>query len=266
MAGGAAFGAAALGATLNERGGRLVVSRQSLPAPAPGLRGLKLGFVSDIHRSELVSRESVLEVAAALDGEELDLLLIGGDLASIRSSPPAMIDETLEILGEVRAPLGHFAVPGNHDVALGGSRPLRNAGKAGVTALVNEGLRLEHGGSALFVAGIDDHLNGRPDPERAFREHGGEPVLFLTHNPDALVERMERAPPLWLALAGHLHGGQVRVPLLGPPYNPSRYPKIFDWGWAKDPELRAYVTRGTGVVVIPMRINCPPEICVFELT
>lgn len=261
-----AAGAAALGATLSERGERLEISRHRLPAPAPGLRGLRLGFVSDIHRSELVSRETVLGIAAALDAEELDLLLIGGDLATIRSSSPAMIDETLEMMGEVRAPLGRFAVPGNHDVAIAGPNSLRHASKLGVTALVNEGVRLEHGGSTLFVAGIDDHLTGRPDPERAFREYGQEPVLFLTHNPDALVERMRGMPPLWLALAGHLHGGQIRVPFLGAPYNQSRYPRIFDWGWAKDDELRAYVTRGTGVVVIPVRINCPPEVCIFDLT
>jgi predicted MPP superfamily phosphohydrolase len=266
MGGGAAVGSVVLGASMVRVGGALEVNRLTVPAPEAGLRGLRLGFVSDIHRSELVGREEVEGIAAALDAEELDLLLIGGDLATIRYSPPAMIDEALEILGGIRAPLGRLAVQGNHDVDLGGSKALRRAGRFGITALVNEGVRLERGGGALFVAGIDDHKNGRPDIKRAFREHGGEPVLFLTHNPDALVERMGEAPPVWLALAGHLHGGQIRVPFIGAPYNPSRYPRIFDWGWAKGTKMRAYVTRGTGVVVVPMRVNCPPEICVFELT
>jgi predicted MPP superfamily phosphohydrolase len=136
----------------------------------------------------------------------------------------------------------------------------------GFTALVNEGIRLERGVGTLFIAGIDDHHNGHPDVQRAFREHAGEPVLFLTHNPDALVERMEGTPPVWLALAGHLHGGQVRLPLVGAPYNPSRYPHIFDWGWAAEGvAMPAYVSRGTGVVLVPLRVYCPPEICIFTL-
>jgi predicted MPP superfamily phosphohydrolase len=257
---------AALGAGTIGLGRRLDVSRLEIAAPAAGLRGLRLGFVSDIHRSDLVSREEVEGIAAALDAEDLDLLLIGGDLASIRSSTRAMIDESLEILGGVRARLGRYAVPGNHDVGLAGRRALENAGRFGVTALVNEGARLKRGASALFIAGIDDHGNGRPDISRTFREYADEPVLFLTHNPDALIERIAGAPPIWLALAGHLHGGQIRLPLLGAPYNPSRYPEIFDWGWAEAAGTRTYVTRGTGVVVVPIRTYCPPEICIFELT
>jgi predicted MPP superfamily phosphohydrolase len=266
ISGGVAAGAAALGVGAVGLDQRLDVAHLDVPAPTPGLKGLRVGFASDVHRSSLVSRAEVEGVAAALDAEDLDLLVIGGDLASVRFSSKEMIDEALEILGGIRARLGRVVIQGNHDVALAGSRALRNAGRLGFTALVNEGLRLEHGGSTLYIAGIDDHHNGHPDVARAFREHAGEPVLFLTHNPDALIERMEGAPPVWLALAGHLHGGQVRLPLVGAPYNPSRYPHLFDWGWVGEGvAMRAYVSRGTGVVMVPIRIYCPPEICIFTL-
>lgn len=235
------------------------------PAECPGLSGMRIGFVSDLHRSRLVSREDVEAVAAALNQEEVDLLAVGGDLISAPDTPPELMDEVLEILGTVRAPLGRFVVRGNHDISRIPGRTFRNASRYGIQPLINAGVSVERSGSHLFVAGMDDHGMGEPDPARTFREHQGEPVLFLTHNPDGVMERLDAAPPTWLALCGHLHGGQVRIPFWGAPYLPTAHPDVFDQGFTRPKGRLTYVSRGTGVVSVPLRLWCPPEICIFEV-
>lgn len=238
------------------------------PAGQPGLAGLRIGFVADVHRGRFVSRATLDAIATTVDAQNLDLLLLGGDLCNRYEQKPALVREALEAFGTVRVRLGRYAVHGNHDApdVLGHrTDAYRHSSRVGVERLVNEGVRIEHRGSALWLCGLDDHTAGTPDPKQTFQNKGDDPALLLCHNPDAVHERLTQAPPTWLVLSGHLHAGQVRLPGIGPLLPNTRYPDIFDWGWAESRGRRVYVTGGVGATGIPLRLGCPPEIVVFEI-
>jgi uncharacterized protein len=261
--------AGVLAGTTAAAGYSLALERSDLGVPAPpgspGLRGLRIGFVSDIHRSPIVSRAAVERQAAIFGDAGVDLLVVGGDLVSSPYSQPEQIEEVLGILGEVPAPLGRVVVPGNHDKSMRRKDTLAGAEARGFHDLTNRGLRVEYGGSALWVAGLDDHTQGSPRIESALHGRAGEPVLLVTHNPDAIIRRLRDEDEVWLALAGHLHGGQVRLPFMGALVLPTRYPEHFDHGWASPLGRRTYVTRGSGEVHVPLRLGCPPEVCIFTV-
>ncbi len=115
----------------------------------------------------------------------------------------------------------------------------------------------------LYVAGLDDFRNGRPDLEATL---GGRPdagaTVLLSHNPDVLPEVPIEIP---LTLSGHTHGGQVVLPGVGALQTSSRYGDRFLAGWVEGP-ARGYVSRGLGVTSVPVRINCPAELTVLDLT
>jgi uncharacterized protein len=169
------------------------------------------------------------------------------------------------VLGSVPAPLGRFVVPGNHDKSVRRRGTFARAATLGLTDLTNAGVPVRYNGSSLYVAGLDDLGQGQPSIEKALEGRAGEPVLLLTHNPDAIVEAVPPHVDTWLTLAGHLHGGQVRLPVVGAPILPTKYPEHFDHGWASPNGRITYVTRGAGESGLPMRLGCRPEICVFTV-
>lgn len=240
----------------------LKLRTRHIPSPAPAFRGTRIVLVSDIHRSDLVPSENLGNVLAMLREARPDLLLLGGDLISAESSDEDMLREVLQGIGRVPAPLGRYVVPGNHEHA-SGFTPLLDRPEYGIQTLLNRGVRIKKGEDALFLAGLDDSGTGRPDPIAAFQERRDEPVLLISHNPDVFIDLDDRLPPVWLAVAGHLHGGQVRLPFLGPLILPTEHPEFFDRGWSRGTRFPVYVTTGTGVVKVPWRFFCPPEVVLF---
>lgn len=247
---------------------RTSISRIHLAAP-PGfqaLSGLRMAFVADLHLSVPVSRDFLASVAKAVSALSPHLLLLGGDYATAQEGRPEWIDEALGIFASVHAPLGRFAVAGNHDATLRPGAVFGDYTPHGITPLVNEGVVVPFRSSRFFLAGLDDLGMGRPVAKEALRGHDGSPVVIMCHEPDVFMLDDTMAPS-WLALAGHLHAGQIRVPFWGPVVTATAYPKIFDWGWASANGRRVYVTRGVGATYpIPGRLFCPGEICLFEIT
>jgi predicted MPP superfamily phosphohydrolase len=110
---------------------------------------------------------------------------------------------------------------------------------------------------------VDDFKMGRPDLAATLQGiPSGIATLLLTHNPDQLPELAR--DQVSLALAGHTHGGQVRLPLVGALITSSDSGQRFAQGWVDDP-VRAYTSRGLGVTALPVRLFCPPELAVFDL-
>src|SRR5690606_14519117 len=177
-------------------------------------------------------------------------------------SRKTMADEVMEVLSSIPASLGRFIVRGNHDLAVIGNGALRNASSFGHELLENRGVTVQFGGESFHLAGVDF---GRPDMDRALADRGDDPVLFLTHTPDMVVRFRTELDHLWFAAAGHLHGGQIRFPVVGALLKPTQYPEIFDQGWARGIRERVYVSRGTGVVVLPLRLLCRPEVTIFHI-
>jgi uncharacterized protein len=163
----------------------------------------------------------------------------------------------------LRPRFGMFAVPGNHDHFWGPDIGLWTSflQDQGVTVLLNQGQRIEHGGASLWLCGVDDLTEGQPDLSRALagRRHG-EPSILLSHHPDFFFEAA--AVDVSLTLAGHTHGGQIRWRGKAPLHH-SKFG--YEQGWFEENDSRLYVGRGVGVTLLPIRIDAPPEIPMITL-
>lgn len=253
-----AAGAVGLGGHMLRSAYRFEVRRLQLTLP--GLRRpLRLAQLSDLHIGPYMRRAQLrgwLDATAAL---QPDLIAFTGDLVDrwFRGDPAALGAE----LARLRAPLGTAAVWGNHDHhAFPDPAPLADAlAGAGVRLLDNRWERLR---DDLVLAGVDDLRQGRPDLDAALRGRPpGAATVLLCHNPDLLPEVPATVA---LTLAGHTHGGQVRLPLLGALLTSSHYGQRFAEGWVAGPAL-GFVSRGLGVSGLPIRLRCAPEVVLFDL-
>ena len=129
--------------------------------------------------------------------------------------------------------------------------------------LRNQWAWVRRGSGALALAGVDDVWEQAADLGRALRGIPAEAcTVLLAHEPD-FADQVRRHP-VDLQLSGHSHGGQVWLPLLGAPVLPlygQKYPR----GWYRLDHLQLYTNRGVGCITPPIRLNCPPEIALFEL-
>ncbi len=115
-------------------------------------------------------------------------------------------------------------------------------------------------GKEIYIAGVEDKMTASPDVYEAL-ENAKSPTIFLTHTPDVFPKVPSR---INLTLAGHTHGGQVILPVLGALVVPSEYGDKYLAGFIEEKGKRLIVSRGIGVSVLPIRFNCPPEIVVIE--
>ncbi len=248
------------------------VSRHRLRLP--GLkRGLRVVQLSDLHFGRFHGIDAIKRWVGAAIAQRPDLVLLTGDIVDAWV-PEADFQDLSKALSHLHAPLGAWAVPGNHDfmrfydsvqdrVLLGFDAVRDRLARANIRTLVNEGVRLR---SDLYLAGVDDLWLGQPNLRRALRyapqntRHGA--TLLMSHNPDLLPD-----VPEWVGLTvcGHTHGGQVRVP--GVPFtmfNASRFGERFQMGFVRAPAL-GFISRGLGTTNIPFRAFCPAELVVFDL-
>lgn len=237
----------------------------AVPAPAghDGLAGLRIGFVTDTHIGPFISLANLDHGLALLEREHPDLLLLGGDFAS--ESPRFVESAVARLAGAARrAPLGTLAVLGNHDFTAGPIRVATALQKHGIPVLRNEARCIRRCGADLWIVGLDETLLGRADPDRAFASvPAGAAALALWHEPDGAEACAGRGA--FLQLSGHSHGGQVRVPLLGPlaaPPGGRRYVA----GSYRVGRMTVYTSRGLGTYRPPVRFRCPPEITLITLT
>ncbi len=226
----------------------------------PG-RQLRIAFGSDFHAGPTTS-ERILDAAAeALDSTNPDVLLLGGDFVSINAR---YIDRVSRRLGAITAPAGRFAVLGNHDHWAGSRTIIRALERAGIEVLLNTNRRLPAPFDHVSICGIDDHLTGYPDAERAFADAG--PVrLLLMHAPSGLLDVGEH--PFAVAFAGHTHGGQIALPNGYPLYVPGGLlSRQYCAGCFDLPSGRTMlVSRGVGSSTVPFRWNSPAEVHLCRL-
>ncbi len=235
---------------------RLQVTRSSLPVRAlpVALDGLRLGLISDLHRSRFVSQEAVVTAVTTLAAERPDLIVLAGDYVSWGDR--AAVKSCADAVRSLSAPHGVFAVTGNHDPA-----PTVTAAFAarGIAVLRDEHAMISIRGEAVALGGVR-YWTRKPDEiGRVFRGARGFPVL-LAHDPRRLTQAAELGIPL--VLSGHTHGGQIVIPLIGAPAA-ARFPVAAGPAYEKATTL--FVTRGVGTVIVPVRLHCPPEVAVLTL-
>ncbi len=247
---------------------RLVVHRETLELPRwpAELRGLKVALLSDLHvGSPHWGLDHLRELVVRTNAEEPDLVLLAGDyvvggLPGGRHVRPEAIGAEL---GELRAPLGVVAALGNHDWAFDGPRVTRAFTQAGIVVLDDALWSTTFHGRKLFVAGLAD-LEQRPQHVRQVidRAPAGEALLALVHEPDVFDEIDSRVA---LTLAGHTHGGQVKLPLIGRPIVPSEYGERYAAGHVVEHGRHLFVTTGVGTSILPVRFGVPPELVILTL-
>lgn len=231
----------------------------SLPGPA-GVRPLRLAYASDFHAGPTTHPAVQAAACAALASARPDLLLLGGDFICHR---PGEVDELAPMLGAVPAPLGRYAVLGNHDRAAAG-HIVGRLERAGIEVLINRNVRLPPPFDHVWLCGLDDFWRGRPDAGAALGTADGTRIVLM-HQPSGLLDL--RGHRFELALCGHTHGGQIALPGGGPiivPYGPlSRRYCRGHYRLEHGPEL--LVSVGIGCVILPFRTFADPEILVCEV-
>lgn len=213
--------------------------------------------MSDLHLGRYTPRAHIEAALAACQAHLPDVLLLGGDYVS-NERDLACLPVYTEILAGARFPGGTFYVLGNHDYWSGAAQVREAFNQAGLEEVTNRNRPLA---GDWHLCGLDDTWEGKPDVESAFRgtEHGRR--LVLSHNPKIFRRIWHRD---CTAICGHTHGGQIRIPLLpNPALLTGKHP--FIQGWHARGNSRMYVNRGIGTVLVPYRVNCPPEITILRL-
>lgn len=231
-----------------------------LPHLPRAFDGLRVTFLSDIHHGPFVPIGYIRRVVEKTNAGMPDIILLGGDYVFRHSR---YIAPCHEALSRLHAPLGIFAVRGNHDYFEDRKKSAEALKQVGITEFCNSGVWVQRGGERLRICGVEDLWCGRPDFDAAAGDAGDkDAIIMMSHNPDYL--EMLSDPRPGLALCGHTHGGQVRLPGYGAPILPSKYGQKYAYGFVQAPSTLAFVSSGVGTVTPPVRLLRPPEI--VELT
>jgi len=235
--------------------------------------GFRVAQLSDIHIDEYTEPFFVRDAVRHINNLNPDAIFLTGDFVTKGILPKRFAVETAwqcaNLLNQLQCP-HRYAILGNHDVLTSRQEVSEALSSHAITVLDNAYVPIERAGARFWLAGLDDALEGHPDPERAIpqsiRNVQHEPIVLLCHAPDYIdtLLTLPEGQAVSLMLSGHTHGGQVRVPFAGPLNLPPLGRKYVE-GWFRFGNLQLYVNRGLGTVGVPVRFDCPPEITLFTL-
>jgi predicted MPP superfamily phosphohydrolase len=232
----------------------------TVPGLPRELDWLRVGLLSDFHVGG-ANLDQAREAVLHMNRLRPDLVCLAGDLVD---DDPAWCGPLAEVLCKLEARYGVAAVPGNHDYVSTAVAPLgAELAARGASLLVNSARRVA---GKLWLAGLDDPCAGQPDLDAALAKVPKHAcTLLLCHAPDYADSIAGHPALIPLQLSGHSHGGQVVLPLVGPPTLPHLGRKYHTGLYhVEGTERQVYTTRGVGHSV-PLRINCPPEVTLLVL-
>jgi predicted MPP superfamily phosphohydrolase len=238
----------------------LTVPIRDLP---DGFQNFRIVQISDIHLEEYTEAFFLERIVAQVNALNPDLVLITGDFVSRGPAPINVAYRAAGLCAEILSTLKaqRFGILGNHDVVVGASHVIPPLEAHGTPVLVDSYYPLQRGRDVLWLCGTDDAGTNSPDLNQTIPAHPKAPVLLLCHEPDYAdrVVQHPRFPLIDLMLSGHSHGGQIRLPLIGPLILPPMGQKYIE-GLFQFDHMKLYVNRGVGTVGLPFRLNCPAEI------
>jgi predicted MPP superfamily phosphohydrolase len=241
---------------------RQTIRLRNLP---PRFAGKTIAVLADLHHGPYVGIEFIHEAVSRTNSLAPDIVALVGDYAHQGPLAHQQLPPCLEALSALQAPLGVYAVPGNHDMQRRGEVYRSLIRSTPLIDLTNLHRRISIGSDDLWLAGVDDLWWGKPNQHIALSGiPRGETVILLSHNPDYAEDcPCERVD---LVLSGHTHGGQVHLPGLGSSWLPSKYGAKYRRGLVRGPASQVFVSRGLGEAGVPLRFNVPPEICLLTLS
>ncbi|MCM1323613.1 MAG: metallophosphoesterase [Acetobacter sp.] len=222
--------------------------------PSSELKNLKIAFAADFHLAPKETKR-LNKIISTINNEQPDIIILGGDYMKGHTQTATMpIEQIAQNLSHLYAPLGIFAVLGNHDNWYNKTEIIAALEKHNITVLDNKNYRLKN----LTLVGISDLSSDKPDFVKAFHNTTA-PAILITHSPDTFPE----SPKTLLTLAAHTHGGQINIPYIGSPVVPSKYGQRYHKGLIQENDKTMIVTTGLGTSILPIRFNCPPEIVII---
>jgi predicted MPP superfamily phosphohydrolase len=217
--------------------------------------GFRIVAMTDFHIYPYTRPELIRQSIALANERNPDLGVFLGDYVWQHEEG---IFDLAPILAGLNARYGIYSVIGNHDIWADVALVMQGLQESRIPILVNQGLKITEGGAAINLVGLDDGWSGHADLDLAYEGlQNSTPTIMLLHEPD-LADRYADDPRVSLMLSGHTHGGQVRFndkPVIAPHLG-----KKYNMGLFQVGDLWLYTSPGIGVISVPIRYNCPPEV------
>jgi predicted MPP superfamily phosphohydrolase len=239
-----------------------------LPIPNwPALcNGFRVALLADLHVGSPFNGLSKLNrIVRLTNAAKPDLIVLAGDyvIHEVMGGTFVEPERIAPSLARLKAQHGVYAVLGNHDWWYDATRIRRALSRQSIPVLENQAIEIQHGSCHFWLAGIGDFTERRSQIGRALAPVPiGQAVLAVTHNPDLFPTVPQRVN---LMLAGHTHGGQVNLPIVGRLVVPSRYGQRYAIGHIVEAQRHLFVSPGLGTSILPVRFGVAPEVTVLEL-
>ena len=223
--------------------------------------GFRITQLTDIHHSRILGLDEINRMISLAQQTKPDMFVLTGDYTTTYRR---FIEPCAEALSQLNAPEGVWAVLGNHDHYTDPELTTRALRSRRIEVMDNFHTTLQRGPDALQLSGIDDWTWNAVDWTRAFSGLKAEtPTILLSHQP--MVLDLPQTQNVSLILSGHTHGGQLRLPFVGAPARFATKELKYDRGLFTRGETQLYVSSGTGVIGLPLRLGVRPEIAVLHL-
>ena len=246
---------------------RLVVDAVTLRVPWTVRGPLRVAVLTDLHvGSPFNGLDKLKRVVETTNQARPDLICLLGDLV-IQGVPGGTFvppEDIARELSQLQAPLGVVAVLGNHDAWFDHTRVKRALESSRARVVEDTAIRLDTTSGALWIAGVSDRMTRSHNLRAALEAitDAERPALLLTHNPDIFPD----VPPrIALTLAGHTHGGQVNLPVVGRLVVPSVFGARFAAGHIVEDGRHLFVSTGVGTSILPVRFRVPPAISLLTI-